>query len=312
VVDTEVMDRVPTKSFAASASFTYKLSLKTGLTDTIAYTDSSRSGYSDQKSFMNDVSFKYSEFLGSTSFRLTHSYQKTTSSGENFLNAELDQTSNAFSASLSRPIAGPLVGELTYGYRFLDRAADESLIGQTSNDGGFFTATLSGPFLPPSRFPKTKSSASVSYQESTSPGINDTGQKTLTGNVSLEWEARERTTFELGASRNVGLSANDLSVESTEVNFGVTEKVGYATSLRGNVSYMWRSFRGIDRDDKMLQGSLSASRRLNRNWTTGVSYSYQRNETSGSAIPLYTNYGFRVRPENYERHVLSAFVTNVF
>jgi hypothetical protein len=62
----------------------------------------------------------------------------------------------------------------------------------------------------------------------------------------------------------------------------------------------------------MLQGSLSASRRLNRNWTTGVSYSYQRNETSGSAIPLYTNYGFRVRPENYERHVLSAFVTNVF
>jgi hypothetical protein len=313
VVDAEVMDRVPTKAMTASANLRYQLGLKTSLIDTVTYSKSDRSAYSDQTLFANDLSFSYTDFLGGTSLRLTHGYANSKSSGENFLGADLDQESNAFSASLSRPIVGPLTGEVTYGYRILDRAAQETTIGQTENSGAFFTATLSGPFLPPSRFPKTKSSASLSYQESLTPGINDTGEKTLTGSIMLDWEARERTSFNFNASRSVGLSANDLSVENTDVSLGVKQLIGLRTSVNGSVGYLWRSFRGVERNDETFQAGVTLEYGINRNWNAGLGYNYSRNKTDAAGlISTFPSYGFRMRPENYERHLASVSISNVF
>lgn len=309
-IDYSVHDRIPTKSLGASLSLNYKLGLKMGLTETLTYANTNRTGYSDQTTFSNNLAFNYFNFLQGTTLSLGHGFIRTTSSGENALRAELDQTSNSLSASISRPIIGQLIGIATYGYRILDRSASESTEGQTTQKGSFYTFSLRGPFLPPSKFPKLQSSASITYEESKAPGINDLGTKTLTGNMSLSWAARERTDVSINANRSVDLTATDISVENTQVNFTVRERIGYATHLQAQVGNSWREYRGADRSDRTLSASLSAQHSLTRYWTTGASYTYQKNSTNSqnTAAPV----GLGLRAFDYERHLLSIFVTNVF
>lgn len=309
VVDYDVMDRIPTKSLGGAFSFAYQLGLKTSLQDSFNYSRSNRSAYSDQEFFGNQFSFLYKEFLGETSLRLTHGYDRTTSSGDNVLGAELDQTANSFSGSLSRPIIGKLVGEATYGYRILHRSAQESIFGQTKQNGSFFSLGLNGPFLPPSKFPKVESSASITYQESRSPGINDMGGKTVTGDVRLSWQARERTKLSFNASRSVDLSANDLSVENTRALFTVSQSVGNFTTLNGSLGYTWRKYRGLDRKDNTFEAALDGRYAITKYWSAGASYSYQDNSGSGTPLALAA---YRMRAEDYTRHLVSIFVTNLF
>ncbi len=309
-VDYDVMDRVRAETYRASINFQYKLGVKTSLTERFSYGNTDRSGYSDQEIITNNLGFVYSDFLHGTSLSLNHGYTSTTSSGLNARNAELDQTSNSFSASLSRPIAGPLRGTVTAGYRILDRAARETDIGQTEIKGAFYSATLSGPFLPPSRFPKVQSSASITYQESESPGINDTGQKTLTGDMSLSWQARERTDVSLSANRSVNLTASDLSVETTRATVAVNQRVGIATSLSASLSYVWRDYSNLDRSDNTLDFTLSGGYQLTRYWSFGASYTYEKNDTSGSDSPIFSYR--RMRATDYDRHLASVFVRNLF
>ena len=312
VVDYDVMDRVPTESIRASLLLDYQLGVKTSLTERFSYQKSDRSLYSDQEILTNNLSFVYSDFLHGTSLRLGHEFIRTTSSGINLLNADLDQTSHSVYSSLSRPLYGPLRGEVTYGYRVLDRSAQENFIGQTESKGGYFGVTLSGPFLPPSRFPKVQSSASLSYREAPSLGINDTGQRTLTGDARLAWQARERTSISLAAGRTVDLTANDLSVENTRVSASVEENIGIATTVNASLSYNWRKYRGFDRDDRTLNATLSANYQLTRYWSAGASYMYQDNESEGRDIIVTQNPFYRARPASYERHVVSVYVRNVF
>lgn len=309
-IDYSVMDRIPTKSLTGTLSLRYKLGLKTDLADSFSYARSNRTSYSDQETYSNDLSFGYSDFLHGTSLRLTHGYVSTTSSGNNIFGAELDQSSNSLSATLSRPIVGKLVGDVTYGYRVLDRSAKENTAGQTQIEGSFFSLNLRGPFLSERRFSKLQSSASLSYQESRSPGINDLGQKTLTGDIRLSWAARERTKVSLWANRSVDLAANDFSVEVTQANMSVTEEIGYATHVTGQLGYTWRSFRGVERRDETLDASLSAVRTLSRTWTTGVSYTYQDNSSNIDTVA--PSGPFRSPVFDYQRHVISVFVSNVF
>jgi Putative beta-barrel porin 2 len=310
VVNFDVLDRIPTKAFHASLNARYQLGLKTSFADTLTYSQSHRKGYSDQDVFGNDLSFIYADFLRGTTLRLTHGYDRTTSSGENYLGAELDQTANSLSATLSRPILGPVIGQATYGYRVLKRSARENTIGQTKIKGAFFSLGLHGPFLPPSRFPKLESSASFTYQESPNPGINDVGQKTLTGDIRLAWQARERTRISTNATRTVDLSATDLSVENTIVGISVDQKVGIATTLGARVGYTWRSYRGVEREDETLDASVDARYQITKYWSAGASYTYQDNSTNAenlNSIPVY-----RMRALDFSRHLVSVYVTNVF
>lgn len=309
VIDYDVMDRIPTKSFGGALSLSYELGLKTSLIESFNYNRSNRKLYSDQELYGNQFSFQYRDFLGETSLRLTHGYDRTTSSGVNTLAAKLDQEANSLSATLSRPIVGKLVGEATYGYRILNRSAQESIDGQTKQKGSFFSLGLRGPFLPPSRFPKVESSASLTYQEARNPGINDLGQKTLTGDMNVSWQARERTKLTLNASRSVDLSPNDLSVENTRVSFAVAQSVGNFTTLNGRVGYIWRNYRGIDRKDDTFNASLDGRYAITKYWSAGASYSYEDNNGRGNPIYLPIN---RLHAQDFSRHVISVFVTNVF
>ncbi len=69
-----------------------------------------------------------------------------------------------------------------------------------------FTLTLNGPFLPAQYFPKVTSQLSLSYQDTATPGINDTATKELTGSLALGWQARPATRVSFTANRNQGLS----------------------------------------------------------------------------------------------------------
>lgn len=312
VIDYTVLDRIPTKSLFGSLNLRYQTGLKTSLADSLTYSDTSRHGaYSDQEAFGNNLSFTYGDFLEGTALSISHGYARTTSSGENALGAKLDQTSNSLSATLTRPIVGKLMGDATYGYRILHRSALENVVGQSRSSGSFFNVSLRGPFLSPIRFPKLESSASIAYEESRSPGINDLGQKTLTGDVRLSWDARERTRLSIRGSRTVDLAATDLSVENTDVAFTVSESIGLATHLDGQIGYTWRSFRGVSRDDHTLTASLTGRYSISRFWSAGAGYTYQKNDTSSNS-PQAILALYRLRAADYERHVVSVFATNVF
>jgi len=288
------------------------------LADTLSFSNSGRQTYSDQKSLNNSVSYTYSNFLEETSLTLSHDYMQTTSSGDNIVNVPLDEHSNALNVSLSHPIVGPLVGSVTYGYRILDYSAQQSLNGTTRTEGSTFSANLTGPILPPSRFTKLESSASISYQQANSPGIGDNGGKSLTGNINLSWNARERTKVSLSASRSQDLSPNDFTVVNSQVNAGVTEELGSFTHVSGSLGYSWRKYRGIDRRDATFTGGLSASYSITRSWSASTSYQYQNNEAEGNAATLGTlNSANRGTPGlfgvgSYHRHLISLSASYKF
>ncbi len=311
VVDEEVLARIRTKTFSTAADFRYELGLKTSLEDNLNFNDVQRAlDFSDQRTFSNNFSFAYADFLEGTTAKLTYGYTRTTSSGQNFLEQDLDQRTNSISGTLSRPIFGPVVGEATYGYHVLDRSAQENLIGQSRISGGFFSLNLHGPFLPPSRFPKIQSSASITYQDAISPGINDFGGKTVTGDMNISWQARPRTQVAFHASRSVDLSATDLSVVNSRVALDVNQSVGLFINLQAELAYNWRNFRNLDRHDGTWQATMSGTYAFNKYLLAGASYTYENNTSNVSGVdPVLL---FRMKALSYERNVVSVFVRNTF
>ncbi len=301
-VDQLVNDRISSKNTSLSFTGQYQSSLKTNITESASYSIADRTGYSEQKTFTNNLGFLYSGFLGETNFGMNHQFTDNKSTGGDLQTVGLDQQSHSVSATLSRPLWGPVRGGVTYGYRWLDRSAQETTIGQTSQNGGYFSINLNGPFLPPAKFPKVKTNASLAYQESTTPGINDTGGKTLTGDISASWTARERTDLSISLNRSIELSASNLSVETTSATFGVTQRLGNFTGVNASVSQNWNKFRGTNREDSIFRGTLGATRSIGRNWSLGTSYTYEKNNTDADPAAQST---LRFARGDYERHLVS-------
>ena len=307
VVDFFLNDRVPTKTTSAGFVLKYRPGLKIGVAEIFRYSNTERDIYSSQDFINNNLSFTYYDFLEKTNLSFEHGLTLTSSSGDNIRGAELDQTSNSFSLTLARPVYGEVMGGISYGHNILTRSADETSAGQTRSSSNFVSLTLDGPFLPPRRFPKLKSSASLSYQQSNSLGINDTGGKFLAGSLSLSWNARERTSFNIGAARSLDLTANDFSVENTRVSAGFAQQIGLSTSLTGSVGYGWSTFRGSSRTDNTLNASLGLSRGFNKHLSAGVNYTYMLNQNDSAGVQTT-----RFAPRDFERHTVNAFISTTF
>jgi len=307
VVDYFLNDRVPTETTSAGFTLAYRPGLKVGLSETFRYNTTTRDIYSNQDFLTNNFAVTYYDFLRKTNLSFEHGFSMTSSSGDNIRGAALDLTSNSFSVSLSRPLYGEVIGGITYGHNIISRSGDETSVGQTRSSSNFFSLTVDGPFLPPQRFPKLKSAASLSYQQSNTLGINDVGGKFLAGSVSLAWNARERTSFNVGATRSIDLSANDFSVENTRVSAGFAQQIGYSTSLSGSVGYSWATFRGVSRSDNALSANLGLSRSFNKYLSAGVNYTYTLNENDSAGIQTT-----RFAPRDYERHTVSAYISTTF
>ena len=321
-VDPLINDRVATKNYSLSLTSTYATGLKTSLSDTINYSRNERKAYGNQQIASNSLTFGYTDFLEDTNLRLNHNYTRTQSSASNYANwvfdptaigntpdTALDQTANALTLGLAHPIYGKIIGEATCGYMTVQRSANETTSGNTRNSSATYGLSLTGPFLPPARFPKLDSSATVSYQQSMSPGINDSGSKSLQGSAQIGWNARERTHVSWSLSRSMGLGSNNFTVISTSTAFNVSEKIGMATSLTGNVSYNWRSYRGLSRSDTVLGAGLNLNHTLSQHWSLGSSYSFQDNKTD---TPAGSFQATRFQIENNIHHVFNFSANCVY
>jgi hypothetical protein len=317
-IDQIVNDRVATKSYQFDLSTAYRTGLKTTLSDRINYSDTTRKIYGKQTIWSNLLGFSYADFLEDTNLNVSHTYTRTKSDAPNFAgyvydpayidvpDVPLDQTANSFNIGVAHPLYGRIIGEVVYGYMIMQRSAAETAGHNTNDTSNSIALNITGPLLPPERFPKVESSATISYQQTTSRGINDSGGKTVLGNMHLAWNARERTRISLGASRSQTLGTNNFSVANTQVNFDITEKIGLATTLSGGTSYTWRTYRGMNRSDTVLEANVSLNHSLTQHWSIGANYTFQDNATNSPASSFQAS---RYRLENYTRHVISLSVS---
>ena len=307
VIDYTVNDRVATETFSANLGFRYRLGARMQLSESLGYSTSSREIYSDQETLSNTVTFTYDDFLRGTALDVSHGANFTQSSGDNYAGVKIDQQSHIFNVGLSRPLYGEVRGALKYGYSLLQRSEAEVGGGDRTTTGGSISATIDGPFLPRNRFPKLESSASLSYSQPVTSGLNDTGGKFLSGHLSLSWAARERTNLFVRANRSISLAVSDLSVENTRVGGGFNQRFGRATSLSGNVGYSWSTFRGVDRSDNALDAGLSLSQHFNKYLSASLGYTYEDRQSDATGFQPG-----RFTPRNYERHTGTASVVVTF
>ncbi|MFT3782535.1 MAG: outer membrane beta-barrel protein [Nibricoccus sp.] len=318
-IDPIVNDRVPTKSYQFSLSAGYRTGVKTTLSDSVNYNRSMREIYGNQTMWSNNLSFEYADFLENTNLTLSHGYTRTKSTASNYSawvvdpellgiipNSDIDQTGNTFNLGLTRPLYGSIIGNVTYGYMILSRGATETWQHSTSDKSQVFGLNITGPLLPPRRFPKIESSASISYSQAQSPGINDAGSKTVTGDIRLSWNARERTRLSTGLSRSQSLGTNNFTFISTGVNFGVIETIGLSTTISFDTSYTWRQYRGLDRQDTALSVGGNLQHALTNHWSIGGNVNYQDNQTDA---PSGSFQATRYFLENYTRYTASGYIT---
>jgi Putative beta-barrel porin 2 len=308
VVDLQLNDRVATQTRSAAVIFNYRLADRVSLSESLSYANSTRDLYSDQELFTNRLSVSYKGFLRGTSLIGSHAMAMTKTSGDNFTGGRgLDQQSHNFSLGLSRPIYGDVSGSISYGVNILKRSAGETTRGDDSTSSGYLSASIDGPFLPRNRFPKLTSSASFTYSQSSTAGFNDDGGKFLSGSLSLAWSARERTKLQVRATRSLDLTINDLSSENTRISGGFSQQIGRSTSLSGEAGHSWSTIRGIDREDTILDASLSLSRTFNKYLSANLGYTYQIVDTSASGIQPG-----RYAPRDYDRHTATISATVTF
>lgn len=295
-VNPDINARVKSKIYSFNGDATLITGPRTEVGLTADYTDSWRDVASDQQLLATVLRYGYKGFLVDNNLNLIGTYDETRSSGRNFRSAPLDQTSYSLSAGLGRAFFRDLIqGRISYGYRVLHRSRGETSAGAASQSGPVLNASLDGPFLPARYFPKIKSKFVVAYEESSTPGVNDTGNKTLTGLLNLAWQARETTTVSFSATRSQRLSIDDLSVVSSSLLLSLEQVIRY--NLKGLISagYNWETYLGVDRSDEtiVLDGRLDYA--FARNWKATASYRF----SSASSTQ---------RRSVYDRHIATLSV----
>lgn len=299
-LDTDLNNRVNT----ASTTFEARTALVTGPRSDFAlnasYNDTQRDITSDRQTLASELAYGYRDFFYGNNLRLAVNYDRLQTSGDNTSGIPLDQTAYMFTVGLNRLIVhDTLRVGLNYGYRILERSAAETTTGDTRQAGSVISASIDGPFLPKKYFPKIESRFGITYQEASSPGIDDTGSKDITGFLNLDWQARETTSVTFAAHRNQRLSSDDLSVVSTNVRLGLEQILRH--NLTGSLSagYEWASYDSINRQD--TTASLGAALR----------YQFSR-AVDASLIYGFTSTSSDVPASAYDRHLVSLNVTYRF
>jgi Putative beta-barrel porin 2 len=287
--DIDVNARIKSAGTTVSAQSGLVTGPRTSFSVNGNYSNFDRVGASDQETLAGGGSFSYKGFLDDTTLSLIYGYTQALSSGQNLLGASLDQTSHSFSVALSRALYREVNGQISYGYRILNRSASETASNQTSQKGSFITASVDGPFLPRRMFPKIKSHAAISYQDAQTPGINDTGNKEISGDIGLNWDARPSTTVSVSATRSQRLSTSDLTVVSSGVNTKINQQFRHNLTGSFGAAYNWESYRGITRKDHILALDSGLNYSFGRSWTSTASYIYTAN-SSNAVISDFTRH----------------------
>lgn len=298
-VNYDVNRRVREKSFSSQLSADVPIGLKTALLLGGGFRRDNRNHFSDQESRTGTIGFRYLNFLGGTSFDLKYRRLELESSGDNEWAIPLDQHSDTYTATISRPIYNEVRGSVSYGYRVLHRSSKEVFGGDTTTGGSIFSVDLIGPFLPRSMFPQTDSSISFGYEKSETPGINERGSNRFVGTARVGWHPRERTRLFVNARRAVELTVNDTNVVTTGVNVGLTQEVGNFTKVTLSGGYEKRDYAVPARKDDVWLGSAVVSYKITRAWSADATYQIRASDStlptadySREIIAISANYTF--------------------
>jgi hypothetical protein len=298
-VNYDVNQRLREKTFLTRLDSVFPLSTKTSVLLGGSFRHDQRNEFSDRESRDGTAGFRYQDFLGGSTFDLRYRRYEVDSTGENFLHVPLNQQSDIFSATLTRPIYHDVRGSLTYGYQMLNRSEAVALGQETRSGGSIFGVTIDGPFLPQSLFPKVDSSLTFGYQKSETPGINDKGGKRFNGAMNISWHARERTRLFFNARRSLELSINDLTVQTTGVNVGIQESVGNFTALTASAGYEQRNYQSLNRQDDVYIFALGAHYKITTRWSASADYQFRSSASNSTTA-------------DYSRHVVSLAAIYTF
>jgi hypothetical protein len=272
-VNADIDARINSKTATFSGTGTLITGARSDFVFDADYTNVQRDVASDQRLLNSELLFDYKDFFYGNSLRLTGDYDEARSSGRNLRDADLDQNSYSLMAGLGRSFYHDVIeGRISYGYRVLNRSAAETAAGETRQGGPVIMASLEGPFLPQKYFPKVKSRIEVGYESASTPGVNDTGGKQLTGALHLDWQARSTTVASFSATRSQRLSADDLTVVSSDLLLGVTQTLRYNLTANMAAGYNWDTYKGIDRSDKTVLVTVGLKYVFARSWNAGASY----------------------------------------
>jgi predicted porin len=297
-IDETVGARIRAKTWGGRFAGTYRVGPRVDLRANLAYTETSRSAFSDRTQWAGGAGLDYNGFLGGFGLETDYRYTNTQSNA-NGSAGSIDQSSNAISGGLFYKFLSGLRASANVGYRWVDRGIGEMADGSTSSNSVTMGLRLSGPFLPPSKFPKLESSFSIGIEKGETLGLNDHGSATVVGSLSLSWKARERTSLTFNASRQQGLAANNLSTVDSLIRFGVTQRIGLRTSATASIGQEWSSFPSTGRNDKRTRAGANLSYSINRTWGTGAAYAYTLSRSSRDTL-------------DYDRHLVSVFLSCTF
>ncbi len=299
-IDEDAGTRVRAKAWNAGFAGTFRAGPRTNVRANFNYSDTNRDILTDQTRWSAGLGFDYTDFLGGCGLEGDYRYSATDSTTVLGLpGTALDQKSHHVSTGLFYKFASGLRASADVGYRWIDRLATETISGQTSSNSPTFSIRLDGPFLPPSRFPKLTSSFSIGLQKGETLGLNDNGGTTVVGDLSLAWQARERTALTVSASRRQEVGSTNLGSVNNSLRFGVKQQIGERTHLNATIGQDWLTYPGTDRDDRRTRASLDLACALNRSWQVGTGYTLTLSRSSSDFL-------------DYDRHLVHGFVSYTF
>lgn len=299
-VNYDVNRRVREKTFLTRMNADLPLGLKTAVLLGGSFQKDQRNQFSDRELMEGMAGFRYADFLGGSTLDLKYRRLEVETTGGNEWGIPLDQSSDIYSATLSRPLYHEVRGSVTYGYRQLQRSRTEVPGDRSIDDGGsLFSVGIEGPFLPTSMFPKVESSLSLGYQEAETPGINDTGGSRFFGAMDLRWQARERTRLTFNARRALELSVNDLTVETTSARIGVNQQIGNFMTGSLAAGYEQRDYRTWGRQDDAMIFESGLHYRITKTWSASAEYRLRATDSDNPGA-------------DYSRHLVFASVNYTF
>jgi hypothetical protein len=221
-------------------------------------------------------------------------HQETSSSARFPGGARLAQQVWNYAFGVAQTFSSGTKVSVAAGYMDLHRSAEETRNGFPGQSGPTVKATVEGPFLPPSRFPKMSSRISLNYGYGQTPGLNDRGGSQFTGEAAVGWNARPFTRLELLAVRTRSLTVDALTAESTLLSASVTQTVGGSLTLATYAGYQWLTLRGTNRETEAVTAGLNADQKLGSRgrWFARLSYSF-RDATSTEKASVFSQHTFR-------------------
>jgi hypothetical protein len=295
----EVNDLVRTKTFFANASGEVLMAGRNLFSAGLSYRDSQRSIGSNQTGSEGRLGYSYVGFTDGSALSFNYSHQQNKSTENTTGATSIDQKADTGTVAFSHPLYADLIGSVTYGYRWLDRGEQEKLLGLPNRRGSLYSLNLEGPFLPRKYFPKTTGTFRVSYEQAAVPGLNDSSNKRLVGQIDLTWTARERTTLRYFASRSQDLTINDNTVVNESTGLTLTQGIGSFINTDFTVRYTNANYVNLIRTDDRYEARAGATYKINRLWSSALYYSFLHS-TSNATVA------------NFDRHVVSGTVTYAF